>query len=154
MKISQIIRRYMEIKKIILRLNKNFDFKDYDQFFNCLKKVEGISVNEFEQMIDKFEQTVQIDTVVMTEQLEESNNIYSDFINTVDFNNVNLTEIENMEENDSLNKEQLLTLAHKIGITKKFFKNKKDLYQEIKRHISNRDVLINIENTLKPFSST
>jgi len=70
-------------------------------------------------------------------------------ISEVDFNNIEMSTIDQIESKDLLSKKQLLILASKIGITKAVFKTKNDLYEEIKRSILNRDVINNIESLLK-----
>jgi len=67
----------------------------------------------------------------------------------MDFENAKLSEIEKLETENKLSKNELLVLAKEIGISKTTYTSRSKIYQDIKRFILNRDIITNIESTIK-----
>lgn len=179
MKISDITKKYLVLKKAVLQLTENADFTEMDMFINSLRKFRDYEIADFKKVIDsidlkllentskKGKAVIKSDssTVIKMNNKDIMNNtdvpqvkdesvILDEVLNSlgvsdVDFSTIEMSTIDHIESKDLLTKKQLLILASKIGITKSVFKSKNDLYEEIKRNILNRDVINNIESYLK-----
>jgi hypothetical protein len=155
MKILDVQKKYYIMKKAIQQIIENAEFNELDEFFDSLDKYKNYNIMEFKEFINNIgnqniktsKQNILDDKVVLDEVLRSYG------INEIDFCNIELITLEEIQTRDLLSKKQLLILASRIGITKTVFKTKTDLYDEIKRSILNRDVINNIETLLKPTKS-
>lgn len=157
MKVSEIKKRYKELKQTILKVLPNTDFTEYDLFFDSLQRFNKYEVHDLSSVIEslykkdaKKNKGIEKNHYALMSADEIMQACYS--LSDITFDSMELATIEKMEQDNYLTKKHLLELAKKIGITKEVFKSKKEIYQEMKRTINNRDVLVEIEKTVKSSS--
>ncbi|MBY9078928.1 hypothetical protein [Paenibacillus sp. CGMCC 1.18879] len=149
MLISDVRNKYLELKKTILKLAPQTDFKEYDTFINSLKKFEKYEIELFAQMMKQIDISELTDRKKKKVKLTLEEILKENGVSSFSFSEAEISKLEEFEHKDILSKQHLISLANQIGITKKVFKTKQEIYQEIKRFIVNRDILLNIEKVIK-----
>lgn len=122
---------------------------EIESFFDALKLIDNFSVNEMSELFNKKKS----DFPKQNKQSAASKNDYSSVlfqkgIDSLSYENITVEQVKTLESDEGFTKTLALQLANSIGISKKSYKSRKEIFQDIYRMINNRDTLNATKNIL------
>lgn len=148
MRIADIRSKYLKLNKAIREFCPGDSLTEYDSLMQSLKKFDDLEVKEFIKLLKNVSVTTTPSEVKQKPQtLEEALAAYG--VGMLDYKTVTIETIDEIQSRNLLPKSHLIELANKIGISKTVFKTKGEVYEELRRFVTNRDILGNIEAIIK-----
>lgn len=127
---------------------------EMEVFFDALKKLDELSAKDVEKLFDEvailFSRQHKSNTQTVT---SPGNDDVSDVLQTfgiefLNYENITVEQVESLQANDKFTKALALQLANAIGISKKSYKSRKEIFLDIFRMVDNRDTLNATKNAL------
>ena len=124
--------------------NKQLD--EMESLFEILKELDSLSTTVALKLIKSLDKSSKISKAKKT--VEETALPADSLISDLCYENLTLETIESLDANSSITKAIAITLANNIGISKKSYKTRKDVFEDIFRMINNRDTMNATKNAL------
>lgn len=136
--------------------NLSHDIKACDEmeaFFDALKMLDTFTVDQTKNYFDKIRESVSnVEALAPVKRprggCDLLNILQTMGLESLCYENITIEVVKALQANDKITKALALQLAEKIGITKKSYKTRKDIFYDIVRMINNRDTMNATKNAL------
>lgn len=125
---------------------------EIEAFFDVLKLIDNMSVNEMRTLLDQPKSSK-----ISSDNSELNNDgrgvdidsvLQQIGVSSLNYENITVEQIQQLEATSAFTKTLSIQLANAIGISKRSYKSRKEVFEDIYRMVNNRDTLNATKNVL------
>lgn len=125
---------------------------EIEAFFDVLKLIDNMSVNQMRALLDQ----TKLSNIPPNNSEPNNDGRSADIdsvlqqigVNSLNYENITVEQIQQLEATNAFTKTLSIQLANAIGISKKSYKSRREVFEDIYRMVNNRDTLNATKNVL------